>query len=206
MRPVTTSQYLIPHCQCIRAAFASVLEIPIEKTPTEDAPNTWTKWAAPFNATLVGYDLPLSEPIPGYAVGFVDLGDEALAGMHSSGTLFDGLEPMLHAVVLCGGKVVHDPHRDQCALRMKPSLQHVLFPIDPAKPMTFGELNKGALTERRRAFSSLADLRFANLPNRRREFVRRVRWKRAQNRAVNRLLESWAEIDVEDLLYEEGKT
>lgn len=170
---ITTSQYLDPHCQCMPAAVASLLEIPLDTTPEGNGEEIWDRWFASHNAKIIC--LNPSTDLHGFCLGFVRMADVSKP---------DGA---LHAVVLQDGKIVHDPHRDQSALKLEIVQEQIIAPLDPSAPMNFREYSP--LIYRRLLMRS---------PNLMREFMRKVRRKRAEKRWVDALLQSWAEIDADE--------
>lgn len=189
MIPVSTSQYQVPHCQCMRAAVASILEIPLEVTPEGDI-EAWNKWAAAHNGKIEAFDFSSAGLHSGYSLGLVELKGESPKVVQS---LFDTATRNLHVVVLRDGAVAHDPHRDQSALNREVVQEQMIVPLDPAKRMTFRDrVEVGEKARFRRSAS-----KFGRSP-RRRQFIRTIRRTRAKDRWTGRLLKSWALIDAEE--------
>lgn len=195
MIPVSTDVYWTPCCQCKRAAWASILELPIEATPQSDRFEDWEGWAAKSGASIEPFELGEEYVVKGYAVGFVDLPEPAETPGES---LFDCPRRRLHAVVLCDGKIVHDPHRDKCGARLPVVRVEIIRPIDPHKPMTFRTATEAAGRAALRGDAKPELRKYAPQSSRRRRFIRAARRGLASARWCERLMHSWLKIDEEE--------
>lgn len=178
----------------MRAAIASMLEIPFETTPEGDL-EAWDKWASENNGRFAAFDFSPSNPTTGYTLGLVELDGDPPKTECSGLLMFEPPMRNLHVVVLRDGKVVHDPHRDQSALGRKLVQEQIVVPIDPARRMTFRDSHVVAENVKHAKLR-----RSVGTSTRKREFIRALRRKRMRDRWVERVLESWALVDAEEII------
>src|SRR6266852_706305 len=112
MRPVTQTTFGYPHGSCVRAAYASILEIPLEDVPPLD-PGTAAlmgqdqhalerEWLASIGLNLVEISTDPDDSLP----------EEILDCVPEVHHLMSGISPRGygHRCVGIGGKLVFDPH------------------------------------------------------------------------------------------------
>ena len=127
MRPVRQTQFG-PRGNCMSAALASILELPLEGIPNfYDAGPTERDWHNALKAWLTGIGYALIEvPITENGPGAFHWGGYAIA---SGPTVRDN---GWHATVWHNGKIVHDPHPDGSGITKLETLEF-LYPLDPAR-------------------------------------------------------------------------
>lgn len=113
---------------CYAACLASILEIPLDNVPFPDGNdnNFWTiycNWFKSNNACIVTIQKNDFIPPESYLIGTV------------KSPRFENSD---HAVVIFGGKIIHDPHPSKASLSDNLNdVTHIdfIFPIDPSKRM-----------------------------------------------------------------------
>lgn len=108
MKPVHQTVFGKSSGNCLQAAVASILELPLDYVPNFNDPDRWFDLLAAFLADfdlcplLVKYDPDLS--LPG---GYIILTGKSPRGDY------------LHATVALDGEVVHDPHPDDSGIETR---------------------------------------------------------------------------------------
>lgn len=125
MIPVDQSRTGKPHGNCMAAAIASVLEIPLASVDFR-CESFETDWHEKRDAALARIGLALVElPLdPEHLRLWDDLypGGHFLVGVTNP----DGIK---HVVVWHRGRIVHDPNPDRACMDAKPDAIMLLFPI-----------------------------------------------------------------------------
>jgi len=100
MKPIDQTKFGKPHGNCMRACIASLFEISLEQAPELSTATTTPEWSNRLNAWCAERGLHALD---------VELYTELPADMYVIGA---GPSPrgIQHAVILRGGKMVHDPH------------------------------------------------------------------------------------------------
>jgi hypothetical protein len=122
MKPVHQTIFTPPQGNCLQAAVASVLELPLDAVPNYmDGPqNHWDV----LYAFLARYDLqPLAIP---YNDKFSPLGYYIIQGWSPRGDYH-------HAVVARNGVIAHDPHPDHTGLRGEPFYKIIFVAVQPER-------------------------------------------------------------------------
>lgn len=135
MRPMFQTQFG-PRGNCMSAALASILELPLESIPNfYDAGPTERDWHNALKRWLMGI---------GYALIEVPIGENGHGAFHWGGyAIASGptqRENGWHATVWHDGKIVHDPHPDGSGLTKLETLEF-LYPLNPAACRC--DMNKG---------------------------------------------------------------
>lgn len=125
MKPVDQTVFGYPNGNCFAACVASILEIPIEDTPSIEGRKFESVWDAWFNERGLAFvDVPAGDGayIPGFCIA---TGKSPRGGLTSSG------RPVLHAVVAQNMTLVHDPHPERSFLEGPPKEYTVIYPLEP---------------------------------------------------------------------------
>lgn len=112
IRPTTQRIEGWPNGECVRAAYATILGVPIDRIPRldpgaamaegQDQGDREREWLASIGLGLVEISAPADEGLP----------DEVLECVPEVPHLMSGISPrgFGHRVVGCGGKLLFDPH------------------------------------------------------------------------------------------------
>lgn len=127
MRPVKQTVFGYPNGNCFAACIASLLELPIEETPSIEGRSFWRVWSAWLAIRGLAYvDVSAGSGVyfPGYSIA---------TGKSPRGGLTEAGRPVLHAVVCENMNLLHDPHPDNTFLDGSPIEYGVLYPLDPVR-------------------------------------------------------------------------
>lgn len=124
MKPTDQTVFGYPNGNCFAACVASILEIPIEETPSIEGKHfepTWDAWFNERGLTMV--DVPAGDGA--YIQGFfIATGKSPRGGLTKSG------RPVLHSVVAQNMTLVHDPHPEKRFLDGPPTEYTVICALD----------------------------------------------------------------------------
>ena len=131
MTPVMQTNFAVPGGNCLQAAIASLLELPLEEVPhaTVRPDDVWWIELQEWSRRRFGMDL----------IAFVPGDTYKPSGYHLiTGKSVRGVE---HATVGLNGAIVHDPHptgasmAPNTSLAMEGRLFWVFVPMDPSKAL-----------------------------------------------------------------------
>ena len=125
MKPVKQTVFGYPNGNCFAACVASLMEIPIEDTPSIENKHfttAWNDWLRERGLGMTDIRAGSGSYVPGYCVA---VGKSPRGGLTASG------RPVIHAVICKDMQLIFDPHPEDTFLDGPPTEYTVFYPLDP---------------------------------------------------------------------------